>query len=219
MLDWLVDHRTALPSVGHQGRRSTCLSWAITAAHEFATGGSPLSVEFQHWNSGSYAGGRGNILAASMALKTEGQPPNSQWEYMTVCDERSPAYSPSSSVIGPFRKADADIGVLDVSSIISILQSNRLPIVALRITDAFLGAKGGVVERDGAGQDGHAVVAVGAAHLIGTEQVGTVKPGERLICLRNSWGTNWGVNGHCLMPETAIRECGLGIIGLQPIVV
>jgi C1A family cysteine protease len=112
-----------------------------------------------------------------------------------------------------------DIEVLDVSSIISILQSNRLPIVALRITDAFLEANGGVVERDGVGQDGHAIVAVGAAQLLSSEQVGTIQPGERLLCLRNSWGTNWGVNGHCLISEGALRECGLGIIGLQPIIV
>jgi hypothetical protein len=218
MLKWLADYRSALPSAGHQGSRYTCLSWAITTAHEFATGGSPLSVEFQHWNSGGYAGGRGNVLAASMALKTEGQPPNSQWEYMNVCDEQSPSYLPPSSVIGPFRKADVDTDIFDVNAIVSNLQSSSLPIVALRITDAFLMAKGGVVDQDGNGQDGHAVVAVGAAQLLGNQSVGKIQPGERLICLRNSWGTGWGVDGHCLMSEAALRECGLGIIAVQPIV-
>jgi len=216
MLGWLIDHRSELPPVGQQGDRPTCLSWAITAAHEFATRGGPLSVEFQHWNSEGYFGGRGTILAASMALRTEGQPPDPQWEYMTHCDEGGAEYAPPDSVIGPFCLAEIEVGNLEVSAIISHLQVGRLPVVALRITDSFLAAKGGVVEVDGVGQDGHAILAVGAAQLSGSEPVGTIQPGDRLICVRNSWGKDWGVEGHCLMSESVLRACGLGIFALRP---
>lgn len=31
--------------------------------------------------------------------------------------------------------------------------------------------------------------------------------GERLLCVRNSWGSGWGAEGHKLITEAALHEC------------
>jgi hypothetical protein len=59
MLTWVIDLRTTLLPPRDQGSRPTCLSWAVTAAHEFGLPDGRLSIEYLHWNSGNYAGDAG----------------------------------------------------------------------------------------------------------------------------------------------------------------
>lgn len=216
MLRWVVDRRATLPPPGDQGGRLTCLSWALTAAHQFATVVGPLSVEYLHWSSGKYAGGRGAAQAAAGALQADGQPDELQWPYLEHNDDTHPGYLPPSTVVGPFSKAVLRLSQADMDTLSIDLSAGYLPVIALRVTNAFLAATGGVILRDGAGSDGHAVVAVGVLEYSGTASLGGVLPGERLVCLRNSWGLRWGVDGHALMTEAALHECAIGSLVLDP---
>src|SRR5580700_6117254 len=160
MLSWIVDRRSTLAPAGDQSGRLTCLSWALTTAHEFTAANGPLSVEYLHWNAGKYPGGRGTVLGTAAALRTEGQPADMQWPYLDDNDDADPQYGPPKTVIGPFATAAVRLSAIDVDAVIADLKSGRLPVVALRVTDAFLLAAGGVVGQDGPGIDGHAVTAV-----------------------------------------------------------
>ncbi len=221
MLTWIVDRRATLSPVGDQGGRLTCLSWSITAAHESAVSDGPFSVEYLHWSSGQYPGGRGTVLAAAQALRSDGQPVDAQWPYLSYNDDAHPEYLPPSTVVGPFSKATVRLSKVDVDTVIGDLASGRLPVVALRVTEEFLAAKGGVVGQDGPGADGHAVAAVGVAQHTGSKDLGVVHPSDRLVCVRNSWGQRWGVDGHALITEAALSECALGsfVIDVDPTLV
>jgi hypothetical protein len=217
MLSWIVDLRATLAPAGNQGGRPTCLAWALTAAHEFAAPGR-LSVEYLHWNAGKYPGGRGTALAAAAALRADGQPDEVQWPYLEHNDDAHPGYGPPNTVVGPFSKAAVRLSGIDVDTLVAGLSSGRLPIVVLRVTDAFIAATGGVVGRDGRGTDGHAVVAVGVARYGGQQDLGAVlHSGDRLVCIRNSWSERWGVNGYALMTESALSECAVGSFLVEPL--
>jgi hypothetical protein len=217
VLTWMVDRRAMLSPAGNQGGRLTCLSWSITESHEFTVSGGPFSVDYLHWISGRYPGGRGTVLAAAEALRSDGQPESAQWPYMEFNDDAHPGYLPPSTVTGPFSKAAIRLSKVDVDTLIGDLASDRLPVVALRVTDAFLAAKGGVIGPDGRGADGHAVAAVGVAQYSGLQDLGGVHPSDRLVCLRNSWGKRWGVDGHALITEAALSECAIGSFVIDPI--
>ena len=66
------------------------------------------------------------------------------------------------TVRGPFSKATVRLSHVDVDTVIGDLNSDRLPVVALRVTDAFLAAKGGFIGPDGRGTDGHALISEAA---------------------------------------------------------
>jgi len=131
-------------------------------------------------------------------------------------DDAFPGYLPPSTVVGPFSTAALRLSQIDVDIFSAELSSGYLPVIALRVTDAFLAAAGGVIREDGPGSDGHAVAAVGIAQYAGPQGLGGVLPGERLVCLRNSWGRGWGVDGYALITETALHECAVGALVVDP---
>lgn len=217
MLSWIVDLRATLAPAGDQGGRLTCLSWALTAAHEFTVADGPFSVEYLHWNAGTYPGGRGSVVATAAALRTDGQPEEAQWPYLDHNDDAHPRYGPPSTVVGPYSTAIVRVSRVDLDTLITELTSGRLPVLALRVTDAFLAAAGGIVGPDGPGTGGHAVAAVGVARYTGQRDVGVVHPGDRLVCVRNSWSERWGVDGYGLITESALYECAVGSLVVDPV--
>jgi hypothetical protein len=215
VIEWIVDARADWPSITDQGPRTTCLAMAMTSSHEQATNLS-LSAEYLHWASGQYPGGRGSLSAASMAIYRDGQPAEKHWPYLTDTDETAHGYGPSRTVVAPFSKRCANRYLHDVDAMIAELRLGRWPILALRMTDAFVNAAGGVVLPDGKGRAGHAVLVVGAARVTGRSLEPRLRDGERLLCVRNSWGTVWGREGHALMTETALGDCLILGFALDP---
>jgi C1A family cysteine protease len=60
---------------------------------------------------------------------------------------------------------------------------------------------------------------VGAASVRGDDLEPDLREGNRLLCIRNSWGAGWGVDGHKLISEDAVNECaiiGLALDDLRP---
>ncbi|NMF28841.1 C1 family peptidase [Cellulosimicrobium aquatile] len=187
---------------------------AMTSAAERISA-EELSAEYLHWASGRYPGGRGTVSAAGTALSQDGHPPREQWPYDPSIDETDPSYAPPGSVIGPYAHKSVH-ELSDLDAIVKALAEGRWVVVGLRVTDAFAAAGTGVVLPDGTGRAGHAVVAVAAALVTTNQLAPAVVEGERLLCVRNSWGQGWGSNGHKLVTEAALRECMITAIALVP---
>lgn len=214
MINWIIDARDANHPVSDQGRRPTCLAMSMTAAHEHAVGGS-LSAEYLHWASGKHSGGRGAPIAATAALREDGQPASLQWPYSDCTDEKVATYKPPASVIGPFAKRNIAAKQQTFDEIVNMLCAGRWPILGLRVTRAFAAAGTGIVVPGGPGRGGHAVLVVGAAEVRGTGLEPDVMDGERLLCVRNSWGPGWGNEGHKLITESAVFENFITAFALQ----
>lgn len=223
MIEWIIDAREATHPVPDQGQRPTCLAMAMTGAHEHTVkapvSGQHFSAEYLHWASGNYAGGRGIPAAASRALSDDGQPPADQWPYAEGTDDTAAGYSPPVQVVGPFARRTSVSQSLDFDDLVDALRDGQWPILGLRVTDAFAAAGAGIVLPNGPGRGGHAVLMVGAARVSGTALAPQVGDGERLLCVRNSWGTAWGLDGHKLITEKAIGQTLITafVLGADPV--
>src|SRR5690348_230950 len=107
-----VDLRPLLPPVREQGRRDTCLAFAVTAAHEVMRAGGgdvrlELSEEFLHWGTRQLCGdARTTLDAAARALARWGQPEHVVWPYQEGRREAGLAYQPPSAAFaGCFQAA------------------------------------------------------------------------------------------------------------------
>jgi C1A family cysteine protease len=215
MLRWLVDLRPGAPLVQDQGPRGVCLSLAITGAHD-AVAKSNLSSEYLHWNSANFPGGRGNPAAAIASLTADGQPPHSQWAFDATVDEFGNAYSPPASVVGPYARAKASDD-MDLDGMVAAMVSGEWPVLCLNLPPEFFTSPGGLVLSRAPGIARHAVLGVGAAIYEGPLDLPGLRPGDRLICLRNSWGESWGRSGYALMSEAVLNVALESAFTIQPI--
>jgi len=212
-ITWIADLRDGLPPVGNQGPRGTCLAWATTTAHEHHRASS-LSIEYLHWACGPPPRGRGTRPGLRRALRNAGQPPTDQWPYDPSIDDTAATYQPPSTVTGPFSNADARSVNYHPHNLAAELHAGLIPVVAMRITPAFLLARGGVVHGNHRGSDGHAVTVVGVAQV--ERPLGNLPAGELAVCVRNSWGATWGRNGYALVTETTWSACVMYALVVQP---
>lgn len=206
VIEWIADARSDWPGVVDQGPRPTCLSVAMTSVREQVTANA-LSAEFLHWASGKYPGGRGVPSAAVTALGTDGQPPDEQWPYDPAIDDTDPLYAPPASIGGPYVKGVLEDVLSGLDAIIGVLEQGAWAVVGLRVTDAFAATGTAVVLPDGPGRAGHAVVAVAAARVTTDQFTPVLAIGDRLLCVRNSWGQAWGSGGHKIITEAALQQC------------
>lgn len=85
-MEYLIDLRSRITSVGDQGQRPACVSFALSACHEFVHGLPPLklSKDALHWGcirrDGARPGGV-RVLTAIDVIKEDGQPLEDHWPY------------------------------------------------------------------------------------------------------------------------------------------
>jgi len=188
--DLEVDLRPKLGLVRDQGARRTCLSHALTASHEYVRGSHVrLSAEYLHYfATGGLPSQGASIAGARLALERDGQP-----------EER---FCPDLLKSPPGRWKPDDGCILFRRKSISLLHScreveraireTRIPVLGIRLPHAFFRPEDPWVIPPGNRTYGlHAVVGAG----LGLHEE------DLVVLIRNSWGADWGENGHALLSE------------------
>ena len=192
-----LDLRGCLRTVGDQGPRGTCVSFAVTAIHECHTTPtsaslSSFSEEVLFWGAKQVDGDQVDgtrFSSASNALGQWGQPSQELWPYDPTRDHRDSSYTPPPEAIDP---ANCHLSALrrtphDVASIRAELEIGRPVAIAFRVWGAFLRAESEPLPAPSVSDllpTRHAVVVVGHDYH------------QSAVLVRNSWGDSWGQAGY-----------------------
>lgn len=207
-----LDLRSRLLPVKDQGGRGTCLAFATTAAHEMArltqvAEADDLAEEVLYWRckqvDGDHVPGT-SFASASDALIRWGQPRESLWPYDPTRNDTDDTYQAPVEALDAnacFR-AQASPVVAAVDPIKALLLAGTPVMLGIRISLAFMNPNNGYIALPTPEEvidEGHAVLIVGY-------QESEEKSGAWLI--RNSWGTDWGLDGYGYLPYDYLEAYG-----------
>lgn len=192
----VVDLRSKLPPVRDQGQRPTCLVFAATDAHSFSLNSTQmLSVEYLHY----FAVGRmpqpdpavGITLGeAADTLANDGQPVEASWPYSPT--QPNPWAPPAT--VGEIWKRGAAATNPSPADVEQHIRNGKPVVLGLRVTESFYDPPNDPCIIEGIGDPNiglHAVLVVGVGE---SDQSGTC------LLIRNSWGADWGFEGHAWLP-------------------
>ena len=190
-----LDYRSALGPIRDQGPRPTCLSFAATAAHEYARRSRmPLSPEYLHYFASTKVKSSGtHVPDVARALESPGQPNETECPYYFagVPD----GWLPPKRIHLYRRKSESKHPSVDQVS--TLLNAGHIPILGITIPQPFFSpAPPWVISPAGPVRGRHAVVVV----ALGTTSV------TRCFLVRNSWGNGWGENGHAWIDDSFMDQ-------------
>jgi Papain family cysteine protease len=200
----LSDHRADQTPIRNQGDRSTCVAFAVSAAHEWMAGEARFhSPEDALWagHQVQHVPGREetSVAAALQGLATHAHATEAAWPYGNPAypaDRPENACDPANQGTLPTWHALPSI------SIQAIAHELERP-VAVLLTVKFVWrawrVPGGEIDADAEEKTpaNHAILAVGVQE----------QP-ERII-IKNSWGERWGIDGYGFMTERYLNHYGL----------
>jgi len=200
MIDIVTDLRPLLGPVRDQGTRPTCLAFAASDAHAaLRDGWCPLSCEYAFYHAHKRNGttpDRGASLSSMLdALRVDGQPSESGWPYLDIVPSDLSHWVPPVDV-GPRFGRNGIADTCFIPPILAALDSGKPVLLLTMLSQSFYApSNGGLVDPANDEKPDptlrHAVVAVGH---------GTFS-GQKAILVRNSWGADWGENGHAWLTE------------------
>jgi C1A family cysteine protease len=201
-----IDLRPEFGAVRDQGARGTCLAFAVTAAHERARHGrrgsvdTDLGEELLYWackqidgdhTPGTYPG------SAAKALTDTGQSAAALWPYDSTRSESDPNYTPPADALADaeMRRATLNSASPDLDNLRDLLRLGHTIVLGLELWPQFYDAPGGDLGSPSPADllgDAHAVALVG------------FDDDDQELLLRNSWGAEWGDDGHGSLPYGAL---------------
>lgn len=209
-----VDLRERLPPIRDQGRRGTCVSFAVTASHEqLRDRGEVLCVEFLHWAAKARDGlpqaEEGTTLAAAAAALADlGQALEELWPYDECRDQWAVAYHPSAGTLldaSTRRWAGGRAIPPTAAALRATLASGRAPLLGVRLHESWYSPDPhGLIALpppDAFALGGHAVLVIGYLDSEGE--------GGGCFVVRNSWGNDWATGGYGQLPYRYVDVHGL----------
>lgn len=203
------DLRGLFGTARDQGQRCTCMAFAASDAHAAACGPfQPLSVEYAHYHAvrrkAVFAPEAGVPLHLMMAaLKEDGQPAEADWPYLPTLPSDISLWRPPAQVGALFRR-ESVTGLPTVGTIFAHLDTGRPVVVVIMISQAFHYATQSktISDADQTVDAGvHAMIAVGHGY----------DGSERVVLLRNSWGSSWCDEGNVWVSESYLARRLLGL--------
>lgn len=199
----VIDLRERLGAIGDQGRRGTCVAFALTALHlqELGETAPPLSEEFIYWSAKSrdQTMGEGTTYEAAIkGMAREGQAKSSLWPYDETVSHLDMEYGPSSAAITDAlnRRAQGTSLPVTLDILRTTLKTGRSVAIAIPIWDELESA------------DGLSVVSLPVDIATMTLEHAVViaghNPMTHAILIRNSWGTRWGDGGYAWVEDTLL---------------
>ena len=190
-----LDYRSVFGQIRDQGPRPTCLSFAATAAHEYVRRSrESLSPEYLHY----FASARGKsngvqFSDVARALENPGQPTEIDCPYRG--NDPPPGWMPPKS-IRLYRRKNELKGA-NVEHVSTLLNAGHVPVMGITVPQRFYSpSPPWLISPDGPIRGLHAVVAVALGSLGDT----------RCFLIRNSWGSDWGDNGHAWIDDTFVEK-------------
>lgn len=191
-----------------QGRRPTCLAFALSDLNR-PRAPADLSPEFLYRAAAilnpAWVPGSGVTFDAMREASRGGQPEEVEFPYCT--DEPSHPISPLPSGLKHYGQLLQRVSA-DPTDIACLITAGQPIGLGLRVTREFFKPQDGVVPFSDQVMAGllHAVVAIGVGH-----EEGSSAP---WFYVRNSWGPQWGVDGHAWVSGTYVSahaECAFGV--------
>lgn len=191
-----------------QGRRPTCLAFALSDLNR-SHAPADLSPEFLYRAAAilnpAWVPGGGVTFDAMREASRSGQPEEVEFPYCT--DEPAHPISPLPSGLKHYGRLLQRVSA-DPTDIACLITAGQPVGMGLRVTRGFFKPEGDVVPFSDQVMAGllHAVVAIGVGH-----EKGSSAP---WFYVRNSWGPQWGANGHAWVSGayvSAHAECAFGV--------
>ncbi len=200
-----LDLRRLLGPVRDQGPRPTCLAFAMSDAHACSQGlGHSLSADYAHYHAARREGATMNEAVATVsmrqAIEQDGQPSETVCPYCVPCDDE---WSPPVGMSPVWKRASMLISEVPSSVLVGGLMAERPSVLTLAITEAFYAPNPQTFEVEPAASPVvgyHAVVVVGA------------REGGTAFLIRNSWGGEWGLEGHAWLLQSYVDARAIDIV-------
>lgn len=181
-----------------QGIRPTCMAFAASDTHAgVRPGWEALSTEFAYYSAVKRDGGGpedGATLAGMLeSIQEDGQPPEIKWPYLSAVPADVSLWTPPPTCAPLYRRASATRHAR-FAEVLQLLDKGVPVIMTMNLSNAFYrpDEDGLVTSAEPSDPNRrHAVIAVGH----GWNSAG------RLVLVRNSWGPDWGIDGHAWLGE------------------
>ncbi len=194
-----LDHSLQMGEVRSQGRRLTCLAFVASDLNAASNATDHLSVDYlchhaakadPDWKPGM-AFSLDSMLGA---VHTQGQPVERLYPYDST-DHAAPLKTPAAELT-PLYKRLNHAQDFDYNTVVKLVRAKGPVGIVVAMTRSFVAPKDGIVAFDpfALPDQYHAIVAVGVGQHKST--------GEEHVLIRNSWGAEWGQNGHAWIPAT-----------------
>jgi C1A family cysteine protease len=211
-----VDLRPWMTSVENQGELNSCTANAIAGAYEYLVKrhlqiDSDLSRLFVYynarWRTNDHDKDDGSVIQYGIeSLQTFGGCPEPTWPYNPKAVNKKPK-APAYAEAAKFKVLDAKHLSINLDAWKTCLAEGYPIVFGCVLFDSFdeCTKRGGVVPMPDPGTVGRGEHGLHAMLCVGYSDI------DEVFIVRNSWGTDWGIDGYCYMPYNYLMSAKLNM--------